>query len=116
MNRITTETAYMKKHIVEMDEARAAMETLTGKIRHEIQAAEYVISKDRTHSTRILSSNRLELADVSYHHNLVATGEQEVVRVLQESLHRQSSTNSSNKQLHQERSDYFSDTKVKSRK
>ncbi len=43
MNRIMTETAYMKKHIVEMDEARAMMEILTVKIRNEIQAAEYVI-------------------------------------------------------------------------
>jgi hypothetical protein len=106
----------MKKHIVEMDEARAMMETLTVKIRNEIQAAEYVIFRDQIHSTKILSSNRLELSDVSYHHNLVATGEQEVVRVLQESLHRQSSTNSSNKHLYQERSDYLSDTKVKSKK
>jgi len=33
----------MKKHIVEMDESRAMMETLTVKIRGEIQTAEYVI-------------------------------------------------------------------------
>jgi hypothetical protein len=33
----------MKKHIAELDEARAMMETLTVKIRGEIQAAEYVI-------------------------------------------------------------------------
>jgi hypothetical protein len=30
----------MKKHIVEMDESRAMMETLTVKIRGEIQTAE----------------------------------------------------------------------------
>lgn len=32
----------MKKHLVEMDESRAMMETLTAKIRTEIQTAEYV--------------------------------------------------------------------------
>jgi len=35
----------MKKHIVEMDESRAMMETLTVKIRGEIQTAEYVIEE-----------------------------------------------------------------------
>jgi hypothetical protein len=40
-----TQTAYMKKHIVEMDESRAMMETLTVKIRGEIQIAEYVIEE-----------------------------------------------------------------------
>ncbi len=35
----------MKKHIVEMDESRAMMETLTVKIRGEIQIAEYVIEE-----------------------------------------------------------------------
>ncbi len=58
----------------------------------------------------------MELADVNYHHSLVAAGEQEVVRVLQENLHRQSSTNALNKQLFQDRSDYLSDTKVNSKK
>jgi hypothetical protein len=33
----------MKKHIVEMDESRAMMETLTTKIRGEIQTAEYAM-------------------------------------------------------------------------
>jgi hypothetical protein len=33
----------MKKHIEEMSESRAMMETLTIKIRGEIQTAEYVI-------------------------------------------------------------------------
>jgi hypothetical protein len=33
----------MKKHIVEMNEARTVMETLTVKIRNEIQTAEYDI-------------------------------------------------------------------------
>lgn len=39
-NHITTETAYMNKHIREMTESRTMMETLTTKIRGEIQAAE----------------------------------------------------------------------------
>jgi len=56
---------------------------------------------------------RSELADVNYHFGLVETGEQEVLRVLQESLQRQSKTNTLNKQLFQERSNYLSDTKVK---
>ncbi len=43
LNRIITETNYMKKHIVEMNEARTVMETLTVKIRNEIQTAEYDI-------------------------------------------------------------------------
>jgi hypothetical protein len=59
---------------------------------------------------------RLELADVNYHFGLVEAGEQEVVRTLQESLQRQSNTNTLNKQLFQERSTYLSDTKVNSRK
>ncbi len=33
----------MKKHVVEMNESRAMMETLTAKIRGEIQTAEYVM-------------------------------------------------------------------------
>ncbi len=42
LSNIVTQTAYMKKHIVEMNESRAVMETLTVKIRGEIQTAEYV--------------------------------------------------------------------------
>ncbi len=56
---------------------------------------------------------RSELADVNYRFGLVETGEQEVLRVLQESLQRQSNTNTLNKQLFQERSNYLSDTMVK---
>lgn len=56
--------------------------------------------------------SRSELADVNYHYGLVEAGEQEVVRVLQETLQRKSNTNTSNKQLYQERSNYLSDTKT----
>ncbi len=56
---------------------------------------------------------RSELADVNYRFGLVETGEQEVLRVLQESLQRQSNTNTLNKQLFQESSNYLSDTMVK---
>ena len=44
---MTSQTAYMKKHIVEMDESRAMMETLTVKIRGEIQKAEYEFKENR---------------------------------------------------------------------
>jgi len=64
----------------------------------------------------IFFSYRSELADVNYHFGLVEAGEQEIVRALQESLQRQSNTNTLNKQLFRERSDYLSDTKVNSRK
>ena len=56
--------------------------------------------------------DRSELTDVNYHYGLVEAGEQAVVRVLQESLQRQSSTNSLNKQLFQERENYLSETEV----
>ncbi|CAF2707819.1 unnamed protein product [Rotaria sp. Silwood2] len=93
-NHITTQTNYMKKHIVEMDESRAMMETLTVKIRGEIQTAE------------------ADLAHENYNFGLVQAGEQEVVRVLQQCLQRQSTTDSLNKQLFQERSNYLSDKKI----
>ncbi|CAF3685099.1 unnamed protein product [Rotaria sp. Silwood1] len=94
LNHIITQTNYMKKHIVEMDESRSMMETLTVKIRGEIQTAE------------------AELAHESYNFGLVQAGEQEVVRVLQECLQRQSNSDSLNKQLFQERSNYLSDKKI----
>ncbi len=59
---------------------------------------------------------RSELADVNYRFGLVEAGEQEVLRVLHEGLHRQSNTNSLNRQLLQERSTYLSETKVNSKK
>ena len=37
---MTNQTTYMTKHIIEMNESRAMMETLTLKIRGEIQNAE----------------------------------------------------------------------------
>jgi hypothetical protein len=40
VNHMTTQTIYMKKHIIEMNESRLMMETLTVKIRGEIQTAE----------------------------------------------------------------------------
>jgi hypothetical protein len=55
---------------------------------------------------------RTELADVNYNFNLVQTGEQEVVHVLQATIQRQSNADSLNKQLSQERSNYLSGLKV----
>lgn len=37
---MTNQTSYMTKHIIEMNESRMMMETLTLKIRGEIQHAE----------------------------------------------------------------------------
>lgn len=56
--------------------------------------------------------DRVELTDVNYSYGLAEASEEKAVRVLQENLQRQSSTNSSNKQLFQERTDYFTDTEV----
>ncbi|CAF3517427.1 unnamed protein product [Rotaria socialis] len=94
LNDILTQTAYMRKHLIEMDESRAMMETLTTKIRGEIQTAE------------------ADLAHENYNFGLVEVGEQEVVKVLQECLQRQSSADSLNKDLYKERSNYLSDKKV----
>jgi hypothetical protein len=84
----------MKKHIIEMNESRAMMETLTTKIRGEIQIAES------------------ELADVNYNHSLVEAGEQDVVRTLHECLQRKSNADKLHRQLFQERTDYLTDKKV----
>jgi len=100
----------MKKHIEEMSESRAMMETLTIKIRGEIQTAEYVILF--TLKLIFLLFYRSELVDVKYNLSLVEAGEQEIVRVLQQCLKRQANTNTLNKQLFQERSNYQSDKKV----
>ncbi|CAF1263266.1 unnamed protein product [Rotaria magnacalcarata] len=94
LSHILTQTAYMRKHLIEMDESRAMMETLTTKIRGEIQTAE------------------VDLAHENYNFGLVEVGEQEVVKVLQECLQRQSNADSLNKQLYKERSNYLSDKKV----
>lgn len=56
----------------------------------------------------------MELSDVNYNYGLVEVGEEKTVRVLQENLQRQSNTNSLNKQLFQERTDYFTATEVTS--
>jgi hypothetical protein len=56
---------------------------------------------------------RSELSHENYNFKLVETGEQEVVRILQECLQRQSGTDTLNKQLFQERSTYLSNKKVK---
>ncbi|CAF3902426.1 unnamed protein product [Adineta steineri] len=91
LDHITTQTAYLKKRIEEMTESRIMMETLTIKIRGEIQTAES------------------ELVDVKYNLTLIEAGEKEVVRVLQQCLQRQAATDSLNKQLFQERSNYQSE-------
>ncbi|CAF0745840.1 unnamed protein product [Adineta ricciae] len=91
LEHILTRSAYMKKHIQEMSESRGAMEVLTAKIRVEIQAAES------------------ELVDVKYNLSLAEAGEREVVRVLQQCVQRQTSMNTLNKHLFQERSNYQSE-------
>lgn len=53
------------------------------------------------------------MAKETYNFGLVEAGEQEVVRVLQQCLQRQSNADSLNKQLFQDRSNYLSDKKVK---
>ncbi|CAF0745281.1 unnamed protein product [Adineta ricciae] len=91
LEHILTRSAYMKKHIQEMSESRGAMEVLTAKIRVEIQAAES------------------ELVDVKYNLSLAEAGEREVVRVLHQCVQRQTSMNTLNKHLFQERSNYQSE-------
>lgn len=59
--------------------------------------------------------DREELVEVNYNYGLAEAGEEKVVRVLQGNLQRQSHTNSLNKQLFQDRSDYFTETEVKSK-
>ena len=58
--------------------------------------------------------DRGDLAEVNYNYGLAEAGEEQVVRVLQGNLQRQSHGNSLNKQLFQDRSDYFTETEVKS--
>lgn len=53
------------------------------------------------------------MTDVTYNLRLVEVGEQEVIRVLQECLDRQTNADTLNKQLFRERSDYLSDKKVR---
>lgn len=55
----------------------------------------------------------MELADVIHHYGLVEAGEQEVVKVLQETIQRQNHTKTLNKQLFEERTRYLSNTEVK---
>ncbi|UJR14680.1 hypothetical protein I4U23_001673 [Adineta vaga] len=94
LEHIVSRSAYMKKHIEEMSESRAAMEVLTAKIRVEIHAAES------------------QLVDVKYNLSLAEAGEREIVRVLQQCLQRQINTDTLNKHLIQERSNYQSEKQI----
>lgn len=51
---------------------------------------------------------------MNYNYGLAEAGEEQVVRVLQGNLQRQAHVNSLNKQLFQDRSDYYTETEVKS--
>lgn len=55
---------------------------------------------------------RGELDHETYNYSLVEAGEQEIVRILQECLQRQSSADTTNKQLYHERTKYLTDKKV----
>ena len=85
----------MTKHIIEMNESRMMMETLTMKIRGEIQHAE------------------TELIDATYNLKLTEEGEQEVVKVLQDCILRQKATDQLNRQLYEERATYLQEKKVR---
>lgn len=56
--------------------------------------------------------SRTELADVTYNLQLTEEGEQEVLKVLQQCLHRQKQTDHLNRQLYEERANYLQEKKV----
>lgn len=94
VQHMTSQTSYMTKHIIEMNESRMMMETLTMKIRGEIQHAE------------------TELIDATFNLKLTEEGEQEVLKVLQQCLHRQKTMDNLNRQLYEERSTYLQEKKI----